>query len=120
MQMISVPLHSTTNNYHLDNNREVVDAKGVVQQFTIYEFDFAPYQADKQKAVKGVTTVQIHDKQDLVATPIPIEGADAYFVKSNVTRSAVPHFINNTLFWNQVRNLSEGSYRVENGNIIRQ
>lgn len=27
MQMISVPLHSTTNNYHLDNNREVVDAK---------------------------------------------------------------------------------------------
>ena len=27
MQMISVPLHSTTNNYHLGNNREVVDAK---------------------------------------------------------------------------------------------
>ena len=32
--MISVPLHSTTNNYHLDNNREVVDAGGVVQQVT--------------------------------------------------------------------------------------
>ena len=27
MQMISVPLHSTTNNYHLGNNREMVDAK---------------------------------------------------------------------------------------------
>ena len=36
MQMISVPLHSTTNNYHLDNNREVVDAGGVVQQVTNY------------------------------------------------------------------------------------
>ena len=68
------------NQDHLGNNREVVDAKGVVQQFTIYEFDLAPYQADKQKAVKGVTTVQIHDKQDLVATPIPIEGADAYLL----------------------------------------
>ena len=34
--MISVPLHSTTNNYHLDNNREVVDAGGVVQQVTNY------------------------------------------------------------------------------------
>ena len=29
--MISVPLHSTTNNYHLDNNRKVVDAGGVAQ-----------------------------------------------------------------------------------------
>ena len=36
MQMISVPLHSTTNNYHLDNNREVVDAGGVVQQVMNY------------------------------------------------------------------------------------
>jgi len=34
--MIYVPLHSTTNNYHLDNNREVVDAGGVVQQVTNY------------------------------------------------------------------------------------
>ena len=34
--MISVPLHSTTNTYHLRNNREVVDAKGVVQQVTNY------------------------------------------------------------------------------------
>ena len=31
MQIISVPLHSTTSNYHLGNNREVVDAGGVVQ-----------------------------------------------------------------------------------------
>ena len=36
MHMISVPLHSTTNNYHLDNNREVVDAKGRILQRTNY------------------------------------------------------------------------------------
>ena len=43
MQMISVPLHSTTNNYHLDNNSEVVDAGGVVQQVTNYYPFGAPY-----------------------------------------------------------------------------
>ncbi len=43
MQMIFVSLHSTTNNYHLGNNREVVDAKGVVQQVTNYYPFGAPY-----------------------------------------------------------------------------
>ena len=43
MLMLSVPLHSTTNNYHLDNNREVVDAKGVVQRVTNYYPFGAPY-----------------------------------------------------------------------------
>ena len=41
--MISIPLHSTTSDYHLDNNREVVDAKGVVQQVTNYYPFGAPY-----------------------------------------------------------------------------
>lgn len=94
--------------------------KEMFQGFNMYEFDFAPYQADKQKAVKGVTTVQIHDKCDLVATPTLIEGADGYFVDSHLTPCMVPHFIDNTLFWNQVRNLTEGSYRVINGQIIKQ
>ena len=43
MQMISIPLHSTTNNYHLGNTDEVVDAKGVVQQVTNYYPFGAPY-----------------------------------------------------------------------------
>ena len=43
MQMIFVSLHSTTNNYHLGNNREVVDAKGVVQQVTNYYPFGTPY-----------------------------------------------------------------------------
>ena len=43
MQMISIPLHSTTNSYHLGNNDEVVDAKGVVQQVTNYYPFGAPY-----------------------------------------------------------------------------
>ncbi len=43
MQMISVPLHSTTNSYHLGNNREVVDACGAVQQVTNYYPFGAPY-----------------------------------------------------------------------------
>ena len=43
MQMISVPLHSTTNSYHLGNTDEVVDAKGVVQQLTNYYPFGAPY-----------------------------------------------------------------------------
>ena len=39
MQTISVPLHSTTNNYHLDNNREVVEAKGrILQRTNFYAF----------------------------------------------------------------------------------
>lgn len=41
--MISIPLHSTTNSYHLGNNDEVVDAKGVVQQVTNYYPFGAPY-----------------------------------------------------------------------------
>ena len=94
--------------------------KEMYRGFSMYEFDFAPFQADKQKAVKGVTTIQIHDKCDLIATPTLIEGADGYFVNSNLTPCVVPHLIDNTLFWNQVRNLSEGSYRVENGNIVRK
>ena len=52
MQIISVPLHSTTNSYHLDNNREVVNAGGVVQQVTNYYPFGAPY-ADAT-ASKGV------------------------------------------------------------------
>ena len=43
MQMISIPLHSTTNSYHLGNNDEVVDAKGVGQQVTNYYPFGAPY-----------------------------------------------------------------------------
>ena len=43
MQMISIPLHSTTNSYHLGNNREVVDASGAVQQVTNYYPFGAPY-----------------------------------------------------------------------------
>ncbi len=94
--------------------------KEMFQGFNMYEFDFAPYQADKQKAVKGVKTIQIHDKCDLIATPTLIEGAEGYFGDSNDTGGLRPHFINNTLFWNQVRNLSEGSYRVINGQIVKQ
>ena len=51
MQMISIPLHSTTNSYHLGNNREVVDASGAVTQVTNYYPFGAPY-ADAT-AVKG-------------------------------------------------------------------
>lgn len=43
MQMISIPLHSTTNSYHLGNNREVVDASGNVIQVTNYYPFGAPY-----------------------------------------------------------------------------
>ena len=43
MQMIFVSLHSTTNNYHLGNNREVVDASGAVTQVTNYYPFGAPY-----------------------------------------------------------------------------
>ena len=43
MQMISIPLHSTTNSYHPGNNREVVDASGAVTQVTNYYPFGAPY-----------------------------------------------------------------------------
>ena len=43
MQIISVPLHSTTSDYHPGNNREVVDASGTVTQVTNYYPFGAPY-----------------------------------------------------------------------------
>ena len=43
MQMISIPLHSTTNSYHLGNNREEVDEYGYVSQVTNYYPFGAPY-----------------------------------------------------------------------------
>ena len=43
MQMISIPLHSTTNSYHLGNNDEVVDEYGYVSQVTNYYPFGAPY-----------------------------------------------------------------------------
>ena len=43
MQMISIPLHSTTNSYYLGNDREVVDANGAVTQVTNYYPFGAPY-----------------------------------------------------------------------------
>ena len=43
MQMISIPLHSTTNSYHFGNNREVVGACGAVTQVTNYYPFGAPY-----------------------------------------------------------------------------
>ncbi len=41
--MISIPLHSTTNSYHLGNNDEVVDEYGYVSQVTNYYPFGAPY-----------------------------------------------------------------------------
>lgn len=88
--------------------------------FKIYEYDIAPYQANEQRSVKGVRTIQIHDKGDGVATLEPIKGADNYYVVDSGLSSFSSHQLDNQAFWNQVRNLSEGFYRVENGQIIRQ
>ena len=43
MQMIFIPLHSTTNSYHLGNTDEVVDEDGYISQVTNYYPFGAPY-----------------------------------------------------------------------------
>jgi RHS repeat-associated protein len=84
-----------------------------------FEADFAPYQPKKQKAVKGVKTYQFTNFNDNVASnswllsPYGyIEGAE---VHTNFDENK-GHSLSD--FWEQVRNLPEGKYRVVNGQIV--
>jgi hypothetical protein len=83
-----------------------------------FEADFAPYQPTKQKAVKGVKTYQFTNYHDNVAGHNPlspygyIEGAK---VNTDFDENK-GHSL--TDFWEQVRNLPQGKYRVVNGQIV--
>lgn len=92
--------------------------KNEYQGFEMYEFDFAPFNASKQKAVKGVQTVQIHDIADGIAPCEKIEGAYSVYVGEPSFNTISAHQIDNQAFWKTVSQLSEGRYRVVGGTIV--
>jgi RHS repeat-associated protein len=98
---------------------EYLKANNIPIEAIAFEADFAPYQPTKQKAVKGVKTYQFTNYHDKVASngwllsPYGyIEGAEVHtdFDKDN------GHPL--TDFWDQIRNLPEGKYRIVNGQIV--
>ena len=88
--------------------------------FRIAEYDFAPFQPSSQNAVYGVDTYQYSHHDDLVAGANKIKGAsyhDSYYVWGR-TKTIPAHDISS--FLNEISNLPEGRYIVENGKIIKK
>ena len=85
----------------------------------IFEYDFAPFQAESQTAVDGVMTWQIHDVNDWIAPATPILGSYYLEVNSGLGH-ADSHMIDNSAFWEKVAQLGPGIYNVENGTIVPQ
>ena len=86
-----------------------------------FEADFAPFQPKKQKAINGVATYQFSHTNDIVAHSEKIEGLFQYSAKKYDTKTIDPfesHGI--ASFWNEIKNLPGGKYKVENGKIISQ
>jgi RHS repeat-associated protein len=89
------------------------DIKGVLIAF---EADFAPYQSAEQKAVKDDTkgpTLQFSHDEDSVAGNDPIKGAEQ---KDTSDDKEQGHSIFD--FYNQIKKLPSGNYKVEKGKII--
>lgn len=78
-----------------------------------FEADFAPFQPNKQKAVKGVPTFQFSHSEDMVAGNDDIPGA----IKMNtISDRQQGHSIFG--FMEQIRNLPAGKYKIVGGEIV--
>ena len=78
----------------------------------IFEYDFAPYQPEQQKAVNGVETFQYSHMNDSYAGDKRILGAHYMKTKNDERhRHSIKDFIE------YVSQLPEGKYEVENGQI---
>jgi hypothetical protein len=85
----------------------------------VFEADFAPYQPTMQKAVKGVRTYQFTNYHDDVASNAWLLSPYGYIEGAEVHTDfdeSKGHSLSD--FWEQVRNLPEGKYRFENGQIV--
>lgn len=78
----------------------------------IFEYDFAPYQPEQQKAVNGVETFQYSHVNDLFAGNNKISGAHYMQTKNDENHR---HSISS--FLEYVSRLPEGKYEVEKGQI---
>jgi len=97
-------------------------AKGFVQALlnskidpSIIEFeaDFAPFQPTKQTAVKNVDTYQFSHNKDYIAGNKNIKGAKMIDTSSDENQG---HSISS--FLQQIMNLPQGSYKIEENQII--
>lgn len=81
---------------------------------SIAEYDFAPFQSAFQKAVNGVDTYQYSHTFDRVAGNEPIEGAEMMDTKN---ANNAKHSIND--FYEYIKNLPQGRYKIENGEVVK-
>ena len=81
--------------------------------FLEFEADFAPYQPTQQKTVAGVDTYQFSHNKDRVAGKDRMEGAT--YMDTNEDEEQ-KHGI--STFINQIQNLPQGTYKIENGRTV--
>jgi hypothetical protein len=86
---------------------------GISTDIVEFEADFAPYQPTEQKANPDVKTYQFSHHRDWVARNKKIEGAEYMDTSSDKNQT---HWIQD--FMNQIQNLPEGKYRIENGKLV--
>ena len=92
---------------------EYLKENNISTDFIEFEADFAPYQPAQQKAVDGVITYQFSHKRDIVAGNKEMEDSKEMDTKFDKKQG---HGI--SAFVNQIMNLPEGKYRIENGQIV--
>ena len=78
------------------------------------EYDFAPYQPGSQTAIEGVDTYQYSHKKDNIAGNTPIRGAKQMDTYSDEKRR---HSLED--FFDYIKTLPEGSYKIEDGKIVK-
>jgi RHS repeat-associated protein len=78
-----------------------------------FEADFAPFQPNQQKAVKGINTFQFSHSKDDFAGNDPMPGAIQMDTKSDKNQG---HSIFG--FFDQIQNLPVGKYKVVDGKIV--
>jgi uncharacterized protein RhaS with RHS repeats len=88
-------------------------AGGIPIDLVEFEADFAPYQPKKQEAIEGVKTYQFSHSKDWVAGNDKMNGAEYIDTSSDQNQT---HWIED--FRDQIQNLPEGKYRIENGRIV--
>ena len=78
-----------------------------------FEADFAPFQPKTQKAIQGISTLQFSHGSDFWAGNCPIPGATMI----NTTEDQSQNH-NITSFYEQIKKLPQGNYKVVDGVIV--
>jgi hypothetical protein len=115
IESIKVITHSMGSAYGKGYIQAIMDylKKHNITGVNIIEADFAPYQPDEQKAIKGVPTQQFSHNNDHIAGNLPIEGAKQEDTSSDIKQG---HSIFD--FYDQILKLPAGEYRFINGKIV--